>query len=253
MSEPLPFRVRLLIALRELDIAWNAKLAGFIVVSHMNDDGKAWPTLETVAREGSISKGSARTGVELLVGVGFLAKVSSRKGNTYLPQMTPELERLVDGYLDRARRRRGQLPLPLDGRGLALADGSRGDQRRSRHDHQRSPGDQRRSRGDHEVVSEVVSKVVTEIGTAEPVRENEPEDLSNPLVALVSDIADADDYTLHVFQRRFAGLSDWAIEHAHDELRRRRKNSRRGPLDSEARYAFDALQRKTGRRDRSPP
>ena len=244
MSEPLPFRLRFTIALRESDLSSMAKLVGFVVVSYMNDEGEAWPTLPTIAAGGSIGRRTVVNALDELAP--FVRRVSSPKGNRYFPHLTPETERLVDEFLDRARRRRGQLPLPLDGRGLALA-GSAGDALRSAPDALRSAGGALHGAGDApEVFSEVVSEVESEIGTAEPARKNEQDDLSNPLVALVSDLADADDFTLHVFQRRFAGVSDWAIEKAHDDLRRRRKNQSRGPLISESRYAFDALLRRQG-------
>ncbi len=64
---------------------------------------------------------------------------------------------------------------------------------------------------------------------------------------MVSDLCDGDDFTLDVFRKNFRSLSAWAVGQAHDELRRRRKNTKRGPLESEARYVFAALQRQKER------
>jgi hypothetical protein len=233
MSEPLPFRLRLQIALREMPVPSRAKLAGFVVVSYMSDDGVAFPELETLERNMASSRHTVLNGLRDLEAAGFLKVVRGRSVNRYFPQLTPSLERLVEDFLDEARRRRGQLPLPLDGRGLSLVD----DGVQSLHPQSAATATQSAV-----TAPEVVSEVVSEIGTGLPGKENE--DLTDPLAALVADLADADPGTLHVFRSTFGDLSSWAIEQAHDDLLRRRKHERWGPLVSEAKYAFDALRRR---------
>lgn len=230
MSEPLPFRLRWTLGLRESYLSSRAKLAGFVVVSYMNDEGAAWPSLAALERGTSLSRKTVIAALEELDWVGFITKVRGQHSNTYFPQLTPDIERLVHDFLENARRRGGQLPLPLDSRGLHAIDGSRVES------FPRQSGTAPAQSGP--TPPEVVREVVTEVAQA-----CADDNLSDPLVNLVSDLHDRDAGTLHVFRKTFGDLSAWSIEHAHDELRRRRNNSNRPPLVSEARYAFDALLR----------
>jgi hypothetical protein len=246
VTGPLPFRVRLQIALRELPIDWSGKYAGLYLLTYMNDEGEAWPTVERAVNELAIAKGTVRKGYKELERAGWLITRRSRSGNHYYPQLTPELERLVDNFLDAARRRHGQLPLPLDAHGLSLAGGSRGGQRAPGGGREGSPGGQRAPGGGREgspADPEVVREVVREVEQAS--RADEVAAVMDPLVALVSDLRDRDSGTLHVFRAHFGALSPWWIEKAHDELRHRRHDRRSKPLQSEVRFAFHALKRRT--------
>jgi Helix-turn-helix domain len=233
-----PYRVRLQIALREWTaFTSNAKLCGFVVLSYMNDEGEAWPSLKSLERGTATARTTVLRGLAELEAAGFLEKVRGRRhSNTYVPQLPTELDRVVDEWLAADRRRAGQLPLPLDGRGLGLVFTGTGF-------HHATPGVAPRYPRGSTMKSELDRELVSEIGTGLPVENNE-QDLPDPLADLVSDLADADEGTLHVFRSNFGGLSAWDVEHAHDALRRRRKNRRRRQLRSEAAFAFDALRRR---------
>lgn len=209
----------------------------------MNDDRAAWPSLDSLEHGTSLTRKPVIEALNELDWTGFITRRRGQHCNTYFPQLTPDIERLAHDFLEDSRRRNGQLPLPLDGRGLSLVHP------RVELLHSQS-GDSPSQSG--VTPPEVVREVVSEVGTGLVRNSKTSENLGDPLTALVADLADADEATLHVFQLQFRHLSGWAIEKAHDELRLRRKNTKRPPLRSEASYVCEALRRqRTERRDRA--
>jgi DNA-binding transcriptional ArsR family regulator len=238
------------------EVGWVTKFVALVVGAiYMNGEGRCFVAVSTLGKCG-IGRKAAGQHLAKLEDAGLLRRTEQPGSSWFCEALlrsdAPHVLRIAKRVETAAKaeillaqqvQQARQLPLmnltgvSLSDAGVSLSDAG---------------GESQRPGGcvaaTHEVDSEVGSEVVSEIGTAEPVQEDEldDEDLSDPLVALVSDLRDRDSNTLHTFRRRFGGLSDSAVEHAHDELRRRRKNPNRAPLVSEARYAFDALQRKTG-------
>lgn len=213
MSE-LPFRVRLQIALRELRVPSRAKLVGFVVVSYMNGEGRAFPGLDTL--EHDMGVGSRHTVIKALRDLetaDFLKIVRGQTVNTYYPQLTPELDRLVDDFLDRACRRR-QLSL----------DDSRV--------HQVHPTVHLAHPPSALSAREVDREIVNEIGR--------PSGFDH-VGDLVMQLRDADEGTEHVFRHHFSRLPEGAFARALESLERRRLDRTRAPLVSEVRYMFASL------------
>lgn len=61
------------------DVTIYAKVAYLVIASHANRSGTAWPSLALIATEGSMSRESAKRGVQDLLAMGVIERETRRR------------------------------------------------------------------------------------------------------------------------------------------------------------------------------
>jgi hypothetical protein len=247
-----PWQLLYRLALRENELDFKAKLAGYVLETYFNAETRRWaPSIESLVRGTGMSESSVQRAVRELVRADLL-EVEERAGrhgtNVYVARLTPVRLQPVYDFHAEATRKRGQLTLDEGRLATAPAGVSEGHPTSQRDTAGVSEGHLGGVSVTPELELELEQGLERQLqtptsaaGVEERERPHYPSSIE-PYVRLADEISDADEGTPFVLANVGRG---WATEavlaRALEALRERRRHPKRSPLVSEAAYVVGTL------------